>query len=55
MTPRVRLPVLIIWLTLVWALLWGDLGLASLLSGLGVAVFVVIVARPTGALGIQLG
>ena len=31
MTPSVRLPALIIWLTLVWALLWGDLGLASLL------------------------
>ncbi len=54
MTPTVRLPALIIWLTLVWALLWGDFGLASLLSGLGVAVFVVLVARPTGAHGIQL-
>jgi multicomponent Na+:H+ antiporter subunit E len=54
MTPSVRLPVLVIWLTFVWALLWGDLGLASLLSGLGVAVFVVLVARPTGIHGIQL-
>ncbi len=54
MTPTVRLPALIIWLTLVWALLWGDFGLASLLSGLGIAVFVVLVARPTGAHGIQL-
>jgi len=54
MTPTVRLPALIIWLTFVWALLWGDLGLASLLSGLGIAVFVVLVARPTGAHGIQL-
>jgi multicomponent Na+:H+ antiporter subunit E len=54
MTPSVRLPALIIWLTLVWALLWGDLGLASLLSGLGIAVFVVLVARPTGVHGIQL-
>jgi multicomponent Na+:H+ antiporter subunit E len=54
MTPSVRLPVLVIWLTLVWALLWGDLGAASLLSGLGVAVFVVLVARPTGIHGIQL-
>ena len=53
-TPSVRLPALIIWLTLVWALLWGDLGLASLLSGLGVAVFVVFIARPTGVHGIQL-
>jgi multicomponent Na+:H+ antiporter subunit E len=53
-TPSVRLPALIIWLTLVWALLWGDLGLASLLSGLGIAVFVVLVARPTGVHGVQL-
>lgn len=54
MISSVRLPALIIWLTLVWALLWGDLGLASLLSGLGVAVFVVLVARPTGVRGIQV-
>ncbi len=54
MTPSVRLPALVIWLTLVWTLLWGDLGLASILSGLGVAVFVVVVARPTGVHGIQL-
>ena len=53
MTPSVRLPALIIWLTFVWALLWGDLGLASLLSGLGIALFVVVVARPTGVHGIQ--
>lgn len=54
MTPSVRLPVLIIWLTFVWALLWGDFGLASLLSGLGIAVFVVLIARPTGVHGLQL-
>lgn len=48
-----RLPALIIWLTLVWAMLWGDFGLASLLSGLAVAVFVVWVARPTGVRGVQ--
>jgi len=54
MTPSLRLPALMIWLTLVWALLWGDLGLANLLAGLGVAVFVVVVARPTGVRGIQL-
>lgn len=54
MTPSIRLPVLVIWLTLVWALLWGDLSLASLLAGLGVALFVVVVARPTGIRGIQL-
>ena len=54
MIPTVRLPALVIWLTLVWAMLWGDFGLASLLSGVGVAVFVVWIARPTGVRGIQL-
>ncbi len=54
MTPSVRVPTLVIWLTLLWALLWGDLGAASLLSGLAVAVFVVLVAHPTGVRGIQL-
>jgi multicomponent Na+:H+ antiporter subunit E len=54
MTPSLRLPALMIWLTLVWALLWGDLGVANLLAGLGVALFVVVVARPTGVRGIQL-
>jgi multicomponent Na+:H+ antiporter subunit E len=54
MTPSLRLPALVIWLTLVWALLWGDFGLANLLAGLGVASFVVLVARPTGVSGIQL-
>lgn len=54
MTPSVRLPALVIWLMLVWALLWGDFGLANLLAGLGVALFVVLVARPTGVHGIQL-
>lgn len=54
MTPSIRLPVLVIWLTLVWAMLWGDFSLANLLAGLGVAAFVVVVARPTGIRGIQL-
>jgi len=53
-TPTHRLPALIIWLTFVWAMLWGDFGLANLLSGLGIALFVVWIARPTGVRGIQL-
>jgi multicomponent Na+:H+ antiporter subunit E len=53
-TPTVRLPALVIWLMFVWVLLWGDLGVASLLSGLAVAVFVVLIARPTGVQGMQL-
>lgn len=54
MLPSLKLPALVIWLTLVWALLWGDFGLASLLSGLAVALFVVVLSRPTGVRGIQL-
>lgn len=54
MTPTLRLPALIIWLTIVWALLWGDFGLASLLSGLAIALVVVVLARPTGVHGLQL-
>lgn len=54
MLPSLRLPALVIWLTVVWALLWGDFGLASLLSGLAVALFVVALSRPTGVRGIQL-
>jgi multicomponent Na+:H+ antiporter subunit E len=54
MTPSVRLPALVMWLTLVWALLWADFGVANLLAGLAVAMIVVLVARPTGVRGIQL-
>lgn len=54
MTPSLRLPALVIWLTLVWALLWGDFSLGNLVAGVGVALFVVIVARPTGVHGVQL-
>ena len=54
MTPTVRLPALVIWLSFVWALLWGDFGLGSLLSGLGIALLVVVIARPTGVRGIQV-
>lgn len=51
---RLRLPVLIIWLTLVWAMLWGDFGAGSLLSGIVVALVAVFIARPTGVRGLQL-
>ena len=54
MTPSIRLPALVIWLTLVWALLWGDFAPANLLAGLGISLFVVLVARPTGVSGMQL-
>ncbi len=47
MTPTVRLPALVIWLAIVWALLWGDFGVGNLLAGLAIALFVVWVGRPT--------
>jgi multicomponent Na+:H+ antiporter subunit E len=54
MTTALRLPVLVIWLTVVWALLWGDFGLASLLGGVAVALFVVWIGRPADVHGMQL-
>jgi multicomponent Na+:H+ antiporter subunit E len=54
MSPAVRLPVLVVWLTIVWALLWGDFGVASLLAGVAVALFVVWVGRPADVHGMQL-
>ncbi len=54
MTTPVRLPALIIWLTLVWAFLWGDFGLASLAAGVAVALFVVWIGRPADVRGMQL-
>lgn len=54
MTPTVRLPALIIWLTIVWALLWGDFGPGSLLGGFAIALFVVWVGRPTDVHVLQL-
>jgi multicomponent Na+:H+ antiporter subunit E len=53
-TRRVRLPAVVVWLTLLWVLLWGDVSAANVLGGLAVAVVVVVVARdvstarPTG-------
>lgn len=54
MTPTLRFPALVVWLTLVWALLWGDFGGANLLAGLAIALFVLIIAKPTGVSGVQL-
>jgi multicomponent Na+:H+ antiporter subunit E len=53
-TPTVRLPALIIWLTIVWALLWGDFSAGSLLGGLAIALVVVWVGRPADVHGMQL-
>ncbi len=40
---RVVHPVLIVWLTIVWVLLWSDLSLANVLAGIVVAVVVTTV------------
>jgi multicomponent Na+:H+ antiporter subunit E len=53
-TRALRLPTLVIWLTLVWAFLWGDFGLASLVAGVAVALLVVWVGRPADVHGMQL-
>ena len=54
MTASIRLPALIIWLTLVWAFLWGDFGLANLVAGVAVALLVVWIGRPADVHGMQL-
>ena len=54
MTPTVRLPALVIWLTLVWAMLWGDFSIGSLLAGAGIALFVVWIGRPTDTHATQI-
>lgn len=50
----VRLPALIIWLTLVWAALWGDFGPASLVAGVAVALLIVWIGRPADVHAVQL-
>jgi multicomponent Na+:H+ antiporter subunit E len=44
-TTRGRPPALVVWLTVLWVLLWGDLSVANVLGGLAVALLVVVVAR----------
>ena len=39
---RLRLPGLLIWLVIVWILLWGELSIANVLSGLAVSILIVI-------------
>jgi len=53
MRHSVRLPMLIVLLTLTWALLWGDFGLANLIAGLAVSIFVVMISAPTGVTTVQ--
>jgi len=53
MSSSVRLPILIVSLTLIWALLWADFSLANLIAGLAVAAVVVVIAAPTGVTTFQ--
>lgn len=45
MKASLRLPMLILWLTTLWLLLWGDVSYANVLGGLLVAVVVLLFAR----------
>ena len=48
-----RLPMLVIWLIVLWALLWGDFGIDNLVAGLVIALIVTVIARPTGVSGYE--
>ena len=39
---RLRLPGFVIWLVIVWILLWGELSIANVLSGLAVSTLIII-------------
>ena len=43
-----RTPVLVVWLTALWVLLWGELTLSNVAAGVMVALLVVAIAWPTG-------
>jgi len=45
MKASLRLPMLILWLTTLWVLLWGQVSFANVLGGLGVAIVVLVFAR----------
>jgi multicomponent Na+:H+ antiporter subunit E len=55
MTASIRLPMLVIWLTALWVALWADFTVGNVIGGLLVALAVVVVARPTGVTGFELG
>jgi|GEM_PF-247681 len=48
-----RLPSLIIWLTVLWCALWVDISAGNVVGGLLVAMVIVGVARPTGMTGLE--
>lgn len=41
----IRVSGLVIWLTVLWLLLWGDVSVANVLSGLAVSVAILVLAR----------
>ena len=45
---RLRAPVLVVWLTALWVLLWGDLTVQNVVAGVAIALVVVAIAWPTG-------
>lgn len=45
MKRSLRLPAMIVWLTILWVLLWGHVTIANVLSGVLVALGVVVFAR----------
>jgi multicomponent Na+:H+ antiporter subunit E len=53
MSSMLRVPSLLVWLTALWVALWGDLTVGNMVSGLLVAIVVVVVARPTGVTGLE--
>lgn len=55
MTRALRLPMLLVWLTVLWVALWGDVSAANVIGGLAVAFAVVVVGRPTGVSGLERG
>ncbi|MEM9513255.1 MAG: Na+/H+ antiporter subunit E [Actinomycetota bacterium] len=48
-----KLPMLVIWLTLLWAMLWGDFGINNLIAGAVIALLVTLIGRPTGVSGFE--
>lgn len=45
MKASLRVPAMVVWLTVLWILLWGDVTWANVLGGISVAVVVVLFAR----------
>lgn len=45
MKASLRLPMLILWLTTLWVLLWGHVSVANVVGGVAVAIVVILFAR----------